>query len=280
MVHPDYYWKIIEFLDQNEMPAELSFTSNLWAFFKNPSLWTPLFKNPRVHVCTSFNYGETRRVSKTQNYTEELFWQVSDLFLKEVGYRPDFISVINEDNENTALDNVRLAKKMGVNCKMNYAMASGAQSKPYVLSKIYALYLQVYKAGLTEWEFNTQQMVKTMKKKATTCPQNRSCDSGIRCLQPGGDYYSCGAFGDDKEYAIDFDLEMKSPETLRPLKEDFNIQYLKEECLKCPMFDICNGCKKTIKDLKRFDLIEDHCVRMKTLAPTILGLNQPLELSR
>jgi hypothetical protein len=39
------------------------------------------------------------------------------------------------------------------------------------------------------------------------------------------------------------------------------------------MFEICNGCRKTIKDLKDFNLVEAHCIRMKALAPKIIEAN-------
>jgi hypothetical protein len=39
------------------------------------------------------------------------------------------------------------------------------------------------------------------------------------------------------------------------------------------MFSICNGCRKTIKDLKDYELVEDHCYRMKQLAPDIIEAN-------
>lgn len=272
VVKPDYYWKIISFLDEHNMPATISFTSNLWDFYQHPDKWTDLFRHPRMGIATSFNYGDTRRITKTRVYTEDIFWEVSNLFLEKVGYRPDFISVINDDNEDTALDNVRLAQKMNVECKLNYAMASGIQSKPYVLSKIYRTYLEVEKQGLTPWEFNTKQMIKRMSKVSTVCPQNRDCDSTIRCLQPAGDYYSCGAFGDDKENPISFEDEMNSPVVFKPLKEKLDIQFLKEECLTCPMFDICNGCHKTVRDLKRHNLVVEHCAIMKQNAPHILNL--------
>lgn len=272
VMKPEYYWQIIDFLNQNNMPATLSFTSNLWDFYQHPEKWTELLRHPRVGVATSFNYGDTRRITKTRVYTEDIFWDVSNLFLEKIGYRPDFISVINDDNEDTAINNVKLAKKMNVECKLNYAMASGIQSKPYVLSKIYRTYLEIYDLGLTQWEFNTKQMIKRMSKISTVCPQNRDCDSSIRCLQPGGDYYSCGAFGDDMEHAISFEQEMNSKTIFKPLKENMDIQFLKEECLTCPMFDICNGCHKTVADLKRHDLVSEHCSIMKTNAPRILEL--------
>ena len=274
MVPPSYYWKIIDLLDNKKMNTSLSFTTNLWGFYKNPNLWTTLFKHPRVTVCTSFNYGDTRRITSDRVYTESDFWIISDMFLSKIGYRPDFISVINNDNVESAIDNVRLAKKMNVVCKLNYAMASGNQQTPFILANIYKIYLQIYNEHLTKWEFNTQQMIKRMTREHTVCPQNRNCDSGIRCLQPSGDYYSCGAFGDDKEYAIDFNNEMQSKSISLPLSTDIDIQYIKTDCLTCPMFEICNGCKKTVKDLKKSGLAETHCFEMKKIAPDILKLSK------
>jgi len=48
---------------------------------------------------------------------------------------------------------------------------------------------------------------------------------------------------------------------------------LKNACYTCPMFEICNGCKKTIKDLKQHNMVEDHCKHMKTLALDIIKAN-------
>lgn len=277
MMPVEYYDKIIEFLDRKNLRATLSLTTNLWDFYKKPDKWTPLFKKKqRVSVATSFNYGDTRRVTPSVVYTEELFWKVSDLMLERVGYRPGFISVITDENESTALDNVRLAKRMGVECKLNYAMASGAQSRPFLLGKIYRLYLQVYNEGLAPWEYNTKQMTVRLKSGITTCPLARECDSHIRCIQPNGSYYSCGSFGDDHfedqgKYSIDFKKEVKEGKFFTPLKDHFEIQRMKDECLTCPMFKICNGCHKTIKDYKNRGLVEEHCQIMKANASEILS---------
>ena len=283
MMHPDYYWKIIEHLDEINSPATVSFTSNLWPFYKNPEKWIDLFRHPRMGITTSFQYGGGRLKGDLSEFTEEDFWSVSDMMLELVGYRPDFIAVITEENEGDAIKNVELAKKMGVVCKLNYALSSGPpvkfknivmgqEGRPYMLSKIYEIYVDIWKKNLAPWEYNTTQMIKRLSEGNTTCPQNRNCDSGIRTLQPSGDYYSCGAFGDDNLYKIDFEKEM-SGKKIFPLKYQPELQSLKQSCFTCPMFEICNGCKKTIKDLKDYNMVEDHCFRMKKIAPDIIEAN-------
>jgi radical SAM protein with 4Fe4S-binding SPASM domain len=241
-------------------------------------------------VTTSFQYGGGRLKGDLSEFTEEDFWKVSDSMLEHCGYRPDFIAVITEENEHDAIKNVELAKRMGVECKLNYAFSSGPpvkfkgitmghQGKPYLLADIYEIYVEVWKRGLTEWEYNTKQMVKRLRGEGTTCPQNRDCDSSIRTLQPSGDYYSCGAFGDDREHSIDFKQEMTG-QKIFPLKFQPELQSLKQSCFSCPMFQICNGCKKTIKDLKEHNLVETHCKKMKTLAYDIIKSNNiELELT-
>jgi len=272
MMKPNYYWKIIEYLDKHDLPASISLTTNLYPFLMKPMKWKELFNHPRVGVATSFQYGGGRLKGDYSEFTEEDFWKCSDAVLEHVGYRPSFIAVIVEENEDTHIKTVELAKKMDVVCKVNYAMASGSQSAPYQLSKIYERYVEIWKAGLSAWEHNTQQMMVRLRGEATICPQTRTCDSGIRTLQPEGDYYSCGAFGDDLDKAIDFDYEMSGGFST-PLATDLSLLSLKNACYTCPMFEICNGCKKTIKDLKQHNMVEDHCKHMKTLALDIIKAN-------
>lgn len=292
MMKPDYYWKIIEWLDEHEMDTSISITSNLWPFYFKPKKWAPLFNNERVGVNTSFQYGGGRLKGDFTVFSEKDFWRVSNTMLEHCGYRPDFIAVITDENKEHAIKNVELAKRMsdglepsgtthdlrkedktGVECKLNYAMASGDQADPYLLSDIYKTYVEIYELGLWPWEFNTKQMMVRLTGAATMCPQTRTCDEGIRALQPSGDYYSCGAFGDDRDRPIDFEREMAG-EFFTPLKHDAELVSLKEECLTCPMFQICNGCKKTIKDMKEADVVEQHCVQMKRLAPKIIEINE------
>ena len=266
MIDPQYYWDIIKYLDKHDLPATLSLTSNLWPFYKKPEKWVELFNHERVGIATSFQYGSGRLKGDYTVFTEEDFWNVSDTMLELVGYRPTFISVISEENEHTVIDTVKLAKEMGVVCKINHAMASGIQYKPYRLSKIYEMYIKIHEAGLTDWEYNTQQMIKVLRDEAVTCPLSRNCDKGIRAYNPSGDLYTCGAFADDLEYEI----------TLGQ-KEVFNtqleLQSLKQSCYTCPMFKICNGCRKTISDLKKHNMVEDHCYHMKQLAEKIITYN-------
>jgi radical SAM protein with 4Fe4S-binding SPASM domain len=148
----------------------------------------------------------------------------------------------------------------------------GSINNFYTQADIYEKYIEIYDAGLMEWEYNTRQMSYKLRGMNTTCPLSRDCDEGIRTMQPGGGYYSCGSFGDDGEYPIDFKTEMDGG-FVRPLKDAIEIDSMKYSCYSCPMFSICNGCKKTVADTKRMGLVEYHCKKMKSLAPRIIEIN-------
>lgn len=284
MMRPEYYWSILKMLEEEGCEANLAFTTNLWAFYKKPDMWTELFRHPKISISTSFQYGNSRLKGDYTPFTEEEFWKISDLFLERIGYRPPFIAVITKENEDTVIKTVELAKAMDVVCKVNYALASGPKKttfkgitigsadETYVLADIYERYIQIIDAGLTQWEHNAQVLSKRLAGGWSICPQYRECDDKIRVLQPGGKYYSCGAFGDDGLYPIDFEKEMAGG-LFKPLSDDPQLHSLKESCFSCPMFEICNGCKKTIHDLKRLELVEEHCLKMKSLAPKIIEIN-------
>jgi sulfatase maturation enzyme AslB (radical SAM superfamily) len=269
MMKPSYYWQIIEMLEERQMTnCIISFTTNLWDYWLHPDKWIPLFKHKQIQISTSFQYGGGRDIKPGVPFTEDLFIQIMNKFKFDIGYYPSFIAVITNENKHLALNNVRLAKWLGVECKLNYAVASGREGVCFPIGDMYQIYIDIYEAGLADWEYSTKQMIAKLKgDEFTTCPLNRKCDEGIRNLQPvsesGYEYSSCGAFGDDQEKGIDFEKEM-SGDFFTPLQDSYELQFQKEECLSCPNFNICNGCYKTVRDLKANNLVEHSCKQMKS----------------
>ena len=264
---PNYYHDILDYIKRNNLKTELRLITNLWDWYKNPDKWHSIFKLKHVHVGTSFNLGSTRRITKNQVLTKDIFIDIMRKFYSYYKYYPNFIAVINQSNYKEALDTVKVAKEIGSVCSLNYAVSSGRESICFPIGYMYNIYLDIYEQGLSKFEYNTQQMLKKLRgDDATTCPLNRKCDEGIRNLQPqsnsGYEYGSCGAFGDDQEYGIDFEKEMKG-EFFKPLQSAKELSYQKEECLTCPNFSICNGCYKTVRDLKKHNLVEASCREMK-----------------
>lgn len=267
-----YYWKLIKYIEDNNLNTHISLTTNLWPFYKNPDKWTPLFKHPKVSVITSFQLDNSRLKDDYTPYTLGEFRAVQKLFIERIGYALDFISVLTEDNHHLALDVVKIAKEFNVECKLNIAHSSGIQNKPFLQAKAYEIYLQLIESGLGDYEFNTKAMKKALLGRERTCPISRECDSSIRCLQPSGDYYSCGAFGDDREYSINFSKEMQSNVMSTPLQEDPELFLMNDWCIGCDLFDLCNGCRKTIKEHKQHNMNIIHCILMNKLEQKIKEL--------
>ena len=86
MMEPNYYWKIIEWLDNKGYDTSLALTTNLWPFYKKPSRWVDLFNNERVGITTSFQYGGGRLKGDYTEFTEEDFWKCSNAMLESVSY--------------------------------------------------------------------------------------------------------------------------------------------------------------------------------------------------
>lgn len=274
MVKPEYYYRLIDILEKHgKTDVIISLTTNLWDFHIRPDKWVDLFNHPQIAVCTSFNYGETRRISKDRVFTEIDFVSVFNKFVELVGYKPEFIAVIDHSNLETALDTVRLAKRLDTKVKLNHAMASGDQEKPLPLADIYSVYLNVLKEDLHHYEHNTNQLIKHFNNMHTMCPLARDCDKGIRNFNPDGSYYSCGAFGDDRLAKIDLVDELASDTIATPLSNNILYETMHSGCYSCPMFGICNGCRKTIKDHRDHNIVEEHCVKMKAQSNDLIELS-------
>lgn len=262
MVDPDYYYDLHETLDR-----EISITSNLKDFYFHPEKWTPLFKEPWFHIATSFNYGDTRRWDKNTVYDEEMFMKVLDRYREYVEpINPMFLAVIDESNEDKAMDHVYLAKKLNTQVKLNNAIGVGSQSKTYPRYKMYQLYLDIIDAGLDKYESNCSD------RKINRCPRNieMSCLYSIRCvyIDTNGELHvgvcdeqvSWGNFLPEDKIFVDknnknFNVEVPIDEFITP------------ECAYCELFRLCNGCFTNRQEAKKDP---NYCKEMKKLESRLI----------
>lgn len=262
MMPPAYYEAILDKLDEKNQ-GTLSFTSNLWDFWLHPDKWTPLFNRNRVGVITSFQYGGERRLADGRPFTEEIFRKVHALYREKTGKILDFITVITDKNEDTAIKTVMLAKELGCVVKMNPAVASGRSKDYYPTHKMMNIYMDIIEAGLGDYEFNCKKLKDIYAGRPACCPWTRTCYKGIRCLSPDGTEHVCGSFNDDyieaknagdKTYSL-------SEYPIDEIAKDY--RSVKAECFGCQMFLFCNGCYKRIKDIRNAEDEEEHCAGMK-----------------
>lgn len=258
MVEPEYYFNMHEIL-----PVDISPTTNLKNFYLNPEKWTPLFKTDWFHPTTSFNYGDSRMWDKDTVYTEKKFIEVVELYSKYVGSPPpSFIAVIDDSNEDTVMDHVYLAKKLGMQVKLNNAVAMGFQETSYQRYKLFRHYLDIVDAGLEEYEWHCSN------RDLGYCPNNIPlfCSSSIRCcyMDTNGELHvgSC-------EDELSMGIEIPKSDICMNLRED-SIDpgdFITEECSYCELFRLCNGCKINRMIAKRDTM---YCSEMQKLKDRII----------
>lgn len=232
LMNPTFYEQIIAFLDQNKLSTHICITTNMWDFYINPDKWKNIFSNKRIFITTSFQYGPGRYLKNGQPFTEKLFLNIQDMYYRYFNKYINFISVITTQNQQYALDNVLLAKKLNVKCKLNGAVKSGKQTSMYDLNKLYSIYLNILKRNLVEWQSNTQNLINFFYNNKAICPlANRMCNTHIRCMQADMNISMCPALDDDN-------INNSEIYTL-----------YKKQCYYCQHYMICNGCMKRIKDL-------------------------------
>lgn len=275
MVPPSYYEELLKFIDDNNLGCTMSFTTNLWDFYKHPDKWTSLFQ--RIGVCTSFQYGKARKTAGGIVFTEDIFRDVYSLFLERVNKPLNFISVITEENEDTVIKTVELAKELGTHCRINGALRSGRTTQPYPFWKMMKHYCDIMDAGLGDYEDNCKIIKSIISTNSidAPCPFNRKCHSFIRCMSPGGELHTCPAIADDvhergvsscytKSITNEF-MDMNIS-TIIP-REDSTVT---PDCYVCELFGLCCTCTKRIKDIHDSKSTIEHCTHMKELKDRII----------
>ena len=251
LMGPTYYEELLSLTD-----AALDFTTNLKDFALHPDRWEKLFLNPRVSVCTSFNYGGTRRWDKDTPLTEEHFKSIMRLFHERVGYMPQFIAVMDENNIHTWRKLINLAKELGTKVRLNNVMPFGRSSKYYPRSKMYKVWTQIVDEGLDEYEVNTSE------RKSGKCPTNTNfiCSSTIRVMSKKDGkiiFHDC----DDKSNLGHPPLESLDAGDITPTVAQVR-KPLFLKCYACRLFRVCNGCstnREVIQDK------ESYCKEMLSI---------------
>lgn len=260
MLSPDYYYELYDIAK-----VHIGITSNLKNFYLNPNKWIPLFKEKWFGVGTSFNYGDTRMWDKNTIYTEEMFLKVMNLFKKEIGYMPSFIAVIDDNNEDTVMKHVLLAKQLNTKVKLNNAISVGLQDKGYQRYKMFRHYLKIIDEKLDQYETNCSERF------VSKCPRNINmlCTSTIRCIHINSQNEVCVSTCDEQSSLGNYLSEEEIYVPNDQIKSSILAydEYISEECAYCELFRLCNGCTTN-----RFMAKQDpnYCEEMKKLEDKII----------
>lgn len=263
-VDPKFYFELLELGDWN-----ISFTTNLKDFILNPEKWLKLFQNPRVGVCTSFQYGENRKYSDTVIYTEQMFIDTMTAFKQKIGYTPGFISVIDSTNEHTLFKHLDLAKMLGTKCKINRMMPLGCATEQYPLYKLIQNYLDICNSDYAQY----LDITTVLTSGGCGFNINGLCQSTIRAAM-----FNCSG---ELQYATcEDDLVLGDfipVDDCCPLPSRAKLSiadHLTPQCMFCELFYLCHGCKHN-RRLNR--LVKNHCKEMQKMKSQILNMNWKLQ---
>lgn len=262
LVPVSYYWELLEFISSKNLDTRISFTTNLLDFWKNPSKWDTLFIHPLVDVCTSFQYGNSRKLATGEVYAENMFREVYKLFQDTVGKPLPFISVaIPGEDPSYKWKSVYLAQELGTVCRVNGCLKSGRATTMYPYYDIFNFYLDIINKGLEEYEENSKLIKRVWGGDTSECPYNKNCHETLACISPNGTVHSCPSIADDIMEKNIPEFFYRDSTAVLP----FEIAVLKPDCYSCPMTVFCNSCHKRIMDIKNCNMLETHCKEMKKL---------------
>lgn len=264
MMDPSYYFDLLKFVKSLDHYVSISLTTNLYDFYLQPNKWEELFKDKHIGVITSFQYGTKRKMGNGRVFDEAMFRKVLDLFEYRIGYKPNFIAVIDKTNEFSVLPTIRLAKQLGIKCKLNKAIVSGRQTDYYPRYTIYKHYIDIIDHDLYEYEMNCELLYKFFSDAPTYCPIDRDCYKNLRVLNPDYSMTTCSYTAEnyDKKFSVGKD---DSNINTFPKKYDT----ITKNCRQCQWFKLCNSCRIYIKEVKENNDCENYCKEMQSILPVL-----------
>ena len=274
MMDPQYYYDIMNWCRTELMRmVPISMTTNLLDFYTHPEKWIGLFKEKEVGIITSFQYGDKRgyiKDGKFITYDEKKFREISDSFLSYIGYRPSFIYVVDQDNEQYLEKAIELALELGIECKINKSVTYGRQKTYYPRYKLFNRYLDLIrkygKFVLMDDSIQFNRFFDGLP--MTMCDLNRYCYSNMSTITTDAKIVSCPnlAYIDKEEISSKYDIIRDEYNRYR-----FRTKYysIRTECKECEYFDMCNSCAVYIKEVRDNNDESNYCSEMKKVLELI-----------
>lgn len=268
LMDPAFYFGVLDITQEFSIP--ISLTTNLLDFYKHPNKWVELFKTKNVGIITSYNHNSTsRRLKNGKVYDKDMFIEVLNLFNDKIGYKPSFISVIEEDNSIEIMkDTVLFAKEIGTTCKLNKVLQYGNQKDYYPRYKFIAHYTKamydlIHQGIKVErYETNFRNIHNFFNDKSSCCPLNRKCHNSIICINTDFKFYPCSNMATNNKLYGKYNSN-----TVNNFTQDY--QCIKTDCVLCDLFNFCNSCKSYVEECMRNNDTQNYCLNMNSYYPYI-----------
>lgn len=264
MMDPQYYADIIEYTENkfSGLTTFISLTTNLYDWYQDPLKWNDILNHERVGVITSFQYGDKRRLKNGTKYTEAKFRKVITKFQDVFNYTPDFISVVDQNNQSSIFKTANLAKELGCRCKLNKILKLGrAKNEKYLpVYRLLYLYNKIIDKSLDQYVTNIHNLKNYFSDNFTYCPICRQCYHNIRVINNDKKVFPCGNLIAHPE-SYKYDLEAGADES--KFSKENNM--IKMQCFGCENYKLCNSCRTVIAEVHHMKDEENYCKQMKKI---------------
>jgi len=278
LISPEKYLSLFDWIEHNNINInQYGFTTNLWDFYKRPDKWSDIFRRDDVSVCTSFQYGSARRITKNVIYTESMFVDVYNKFKQLVGKDLPFIAVIDDNNKHTAIQTVKLAQQLNTTCKINPLFIAGKSDNCFRWPDMLNIYADIIENGLTDWEENSKLVYNlvTNHYAEKSCPFIHHCNDGFAVITTDGLVSRCSI--DIQTHQKQNIIHFVGRDRVSDITRVNQYKIVKPDCLMCRCFDWCNTCKVKIYEAQQLadqsycdlmcdavDRLQDVCRKVNT----------------
>ena len=198
-----------------------------------------------------------------------MFIKVINLFYDKIGYKPSFISVIEEENSiETMKDTVLFAKEIGTTCKLNKVLQYGKQTDYYPRYRFMTHYTKAMYDLINQgikverYETNFRNIHNFFNNKSSCCPLNRRCHNSILCINTDFKFYPCANMATNNKL-----YEKYNTKTAHDFSQDY--QCIKNDCVLCDQFNLCNSCRSYVEECIRNQDTQNYCLNMNSYYPYI-----------
>ena len=263
---PQYYHRFLQWKDNHHdtriRKLLVSFTSNLWDFYKRPEKWLDIFKREDVDIGTSFQYGTGRKITQNLPYSEELFIRVFNKVVELTDKKPGFIAVIDYDNQDTIINTVNLAKRLDTVCKINPLFTSGRSTTFYRWDDMLLQYAKLFELGLDQYEMNCQMIrgIITGDVQRAGCPlHNRYCENDFRVISPDGYIKTCSMEQNSISELSQSIITLYKNHQVNDITTNRKLKLASTKCLTCDYYRWCNYCRIKIQEFKTIQDKDQYC---------------------
>lgn len=267
MMKPEYYESIFNFLNKSKKRLiKVIFYTNLHPWLADPTIWDDIFNRENVKVITGFQFGPNRRLLDGKVYIPVIFKSVMNKFNYSYRYSPNFVSVVDTENQMNIIKTARLARELRCRCRLDKIMTLGRAKtiKYFPWYRLLILYNKIIDEKLDNYVINIDYIKDYFNNRNTECPVDRKCYHNIRVINNDKRIFSCPNLVSNKKFNK---YEMIDEDECDLFAKDN--EFIHIQCMGCKYYKFCNSCRSIIEEVKKFKDEENYCKQMKKIIPVL-----------